>query len=161
MAFLFLSFFLSGLHWHLSGLSELELEQRPLQLLAGEPFPFFSFCFRKRASFFHFLVGLFSVICTRMLLSSTCRKHSTAQSAISPQSNTSSTCRSERDHASKQTTGCRALIQFAAFSRRTNKSKSARPTKRHEHNRSQSSLAGVIREGFAVISNVNKIQHYN
>ena len=46
MAFLFLSFFLSGLHWHLSGLSELELEQRPLQLLAGEPFPFFSFCFR-------------------------------------------------------------------------------------------------------------------
>ena len=33
---------LSGLHWHLSGLSELPLEHRLLLLLAaGEPFPLF------------------------------------------------------------------------------------------------------------------------
>ena len=50
---LYLSFFLSGLRWHLSGLSELPLEERLLLLLASEPSllsfleeePAFPFCF--------------------------------------------------------------------------------------------------------------------
>ena len=57
----FLSFDLSGLHWHLSGLSVLPLEQRPLVLLAGEPFPFASLFFRRRAFRFDLFVFVLSV----------------------------------------------------------------------------------------------------
>ena len=39
--FLLLYFFLSELHWHLSGPSEVPLEQRFLVLFANEPFPSF------------------------------------------------------------------------------------------------------------------------
>ena len=42
-----MSFFLSGLRWHLPGLSELPLKQRLLLLFAGECFPFFSLCFGR------------------------------------------------------------------------------------------------------------------
>ena len=57
LTLLFLSLFLSGLSWHLFGLSELPLEQRLLLLLAGEPSSFFMLCFKK--SFFFRGGGLF------------------------------------------------------------------------------------------------------
>ena len=48
---------LSGLRWHLPGLSELPLEQRLLLSLARKSlFPFFSFCF-KRVAFFPHLIA--------------------------------------------------------------------------------------------------------
>ena len=50
-----LTFFLSGFHWHLSGLSELPLEQRILPFLAGEPFlPHFIFLRRFVSVSFRF-----------------------------------------------------------------------------------------------------------
>ena len=57
----FLSFDLSGLHWHLSGLSVLPLEQRPLVLLAGEPFPFASLFLEEEPSVSIFLFLFLSV----------------------------------------------------------------------------------------------------
>ena len=58
--------------WHLSGLSELPLEQRRLLLLAGEPFAFFFPC--GGAFFFPFLF----CFCGPFLYVRACRQASTA-----------------------------------------------------------------------------------
>ena len=117
----------------LSGLSELPLEQRLLVLLANEWFPLFSLSLLEEpfSIFFFFLWAFF--ICTSML-SSIYRIHSTQQGAFSPaQRMKPSTCRSERDNASKQTELAKAsmsssIYQLAAFSKRTKNSKLARPS---------------------------------
>ena len=81
----FLSFDLSGLHWHLSGLSVLPLEQRPLVLLAGEPFPFASLFFRRRAFRFDLFVFVFERLflyvraCCRRASSANTAQHNTSQ----------------------------------------------------------------------------------
>ena len=91
-----LSFFLRGLRWHLSGLSELPLEQCLFLLLAGESFPF-SIRFSK-SHFFPTLCFCGPFFCTmyghvveHLLLvycsTASTAQHSTAQSArTKPQS---------------------------------------------------------------------------
>ena len=99
-----------------------------------------------------------------LLLHRSQAQHSTAQhSAISPaQSSKPSTCRSERDDASKQTESAIASMSSCIHTARcvpkTNEEiQICRPKKIRE--RSQSSVAGVIREGLALIYNLNKLQH--
>ena len=138
-----MSFFLSG---HLSGLSELRLDQRLLLLLAGEPSSFSLLCFRRAIFFLFFfcicgcLWTFFFVPCTSMLSSSFYRpysvavpqaQHSPAQSARTKVSTRPPEC----DNVSKlaelvrTSTFRRACMLHAEFSERTEKSKHARPTK--------------------------------
>ena len=109
---LFLSLCLSGLHWHLSGLSELSLEQRLLILLAGESFPFSLCC--RRAIFPQFLL-LLAFFCTmyehiveQLPQAQHIRQHK-------PQSTYQGTCRSEGDSASKQTELARANVSSSVY----------------------------------------------
>ena len=122
--FLLLSFFLSRLRWHLSGLSELPLQQRLLLLLTGESFPFFHDVSEDQC---------FSNFCSKIccMIRACCRRAptvfttaSTAQhsSAISPQS----ICASKQTELARASTCRRAFIPHAEFSKRTKKSKSAR-----------------------------------
>ena len=80
---------------------------------------------------------------------------STAQhSAVSPAQSHNATTQASR-HSWLQPACRRTLMQLAVLSRRTKKSKSARPTK--NYNNSQSSLAGVMREGFAFHSKLEDV----
>ena len=76
------SIFLSELHAHLSGLSELPLKQRLILLLAGEPFRFCSPHFYQRAFLLHLFVLWAFFICQEHVVVERLpkyRKHSTAQ----------------------------------------------------------------------------------
>ena len=124
------SFFFSGLQWHLSGLSDLPLEQRLLVSLASERFPFF---LEEEPSFlFFFAVVGFLYMYDHVVEHLPQAQHSAVRPA---QCSEPSTCRSEHYNASRQSRRepvCRrAFFQPAAFSNRTKKSKSARPTKKH------------------------------
>ena len=134
--------FLGGLRWHLSGLSELPLEQRLRLLLAGEHFSFFVLCCRRTIYFAIFcLCGPFFCTWTSMFIVEHLtavhivlqyRKHSTAQRNQPAQSRKASTLRSECDNADswrEPAKCCQTFVQHAEFSKRTKQSKSARPRK--------------------------------
>ena len=123
------------------------------RLLRRKPSPYspssqpFSAC--KLPTIEHYLWGNLPE-CLRFLRSASAAQLSTAQSTRT--SSKASTRRSERDNVSKQASrqrwlepACRrAFVQLAVFSKRTKKSKYARPTKTYNHcNHSQSRLAGV------------------
>ena len=92
-------------------------------------------------------------------------QHSTAQPNQPAQSRKASTCRSGRDNASKQidlaraSTRRRAFIQHAEFSKRTKKSKSARPPKICTRYSIAHTALGVVREEFAFSFGLSEIQH--
>ena len=121
----FVLLFLSGLHWHFSGLSELPLEQRLLLKLAGEHFPFFSFFLRRRALHSYFCISGGFFICTSCCRASTA---STAQSVLHKAANQ---VRANQSARSKQTELARTSMSsvYAVFQKRTNELSSARPTK--------------------------------
>ena len=151
-----MSLFLGGLHWHLSGLSELPLEQRLLLLLAGEYFFVLFYFFSEEEPSFSKLCSFFSR-CTSTLSSSICRKHITArrnQLRTKQQSKYVTTRARQRKQADR--VGRRALTQLAAFSRRTKTSKYSRQKCTTTHKTAE---ARVIHEGLASISNLSKIQH--
>ena len=91
-------------------------------------------------------------------------QHSTAQhSAISPvQSSKASTCRSERDNASKQDrVGESQHVVEHSYSPLCcrNERRNRNLPGLHKYRPSRNSLAGVMREGFAYVSNLSKVQH--
>ena len=153
------SFFLSGLHCHLSDLSELPPEQRFLLLLAGESLPFSFFLEKEPSSTFFFVLVAFFIriirACCRASTASTSQL-SRAQSSLHKAETQARTDQSATTQASRQSwrkPACRrAFIQFAVFSKRTKKSKIARPTKIYNL---QSNLAGATREIFDCISTLD------
>ena len=100
-------FFLSGLCWHLPGLSELPLEQRLLLFIAGEYFPF-SFFHQFYGNSFLFPIfcfcGPFSCIreCCRRASTARTAQHSTAQSALHKAANQVRADHSATAQASRQ-----------------------------------------------------------
>ena len=166
-----LSLFLSGLRWHLPGLSELPLEQRLLLLLAGKsPLPFYSCCFRRRAFshifvflrkttslFFLYVCYYAAVVVAHHQISTTLpyRKHSTTQhSAVNPHNKQQkqlladqrATTQASRQDLARASSVVEHLycIRLAVFSKRTEKPESARGLNKicNHCNHSQSSLAG-------------------
>ena len=162
LTYLILSLFLNGIHWHLSGLSELPLEQRLFLLLAGEPF-FLFHSFTKSLFFLFFLWTFF------LYLRACCRRASTASTAsaqrnqpCTKQESKYDTCRVERDNASKQTELTRVSISSSIHAARflqTNGYDRNLPGLQKCTNPHKSSLAGVMREGFCLCFNLNKIRH--
>ena len=79
--------FLSGLHWHFSGLSELPLEERLLPLFACTYFPFFFILRKKSLLFPYYFVFVFFLkyryvrACCRRASSVPQAQHNTAQLA--------------------------------------------------------------------------------
>ena len=158
--------FLSGFYWHLSGPSELPLEQH-LPLRAGKPFPPFSLIFRESAFIFQaffFGVGLYLIL---KYVRARCRRASAANTAqlgqqcIKQQSNT---CRPELDNASKQTTVEsyhveHFLIQLAAFSKRTKQSKYSRKIYNSQRRSSWCDTRRTCHYQVFIIPNLKKIQH--
>ena len=150
-----LSFFLSGLHWHISGLSEVPLEQ--LSLLCRRIFSLFSLL-KKSIIFPNFCCwGLLKKI------QACCRPVSTAntkqQGTISPAHHQrASTCRPKADNASKQTELARASMSSSIYTARyvlkTNRSIEICPAKNTATHKAAD--AGVIREGLAFITNLSK-----
>ena len=129
-------FFLSGLRWHIPGLSELPPQQRLLLLLVGDSLFSSSFCSRRRAFFFQLSTSCDLLFCTyeHVIVEHLPRAQpSTAHQSCTKQQEQVHD-RSERDNASRKTALARAstpssiYTQLAAFSKRTKESKSARPT---------------------------------
>ena len=129
--------------------------------LSASIFPFYhSFLEMRYFSFFFFFVGLFSICArTSMLSSSIYRKHSAAKRNQAGTNSKAITCRSERDNASKQTELARASMSSSICSSQCSQNQQRNRNlpglQKYKHSQS---LAGVTREGFATISNLNKVE---